>query len=352
MPLSLHSGFFKCGTVGNKNGCTKMTPKNKNGTDTCISNCIDVEIRNVNPESIPVTLKSRDQWILFEAALVDGKLKKYPVTVRNRRKGWNLAENQSSFETAYRTFMNNSDYSGIGYVITECDPFICIDFDHVYNPITEEWNQQALEEIKKLNSYTEFSPSRTGIHVFVKGKMKKAGRRKEQPDGTDREMYSDLHYMTVTGNHMPGTPLEINEAQEIIDELYDKWFPEKMEVPARRKASANDFRALDIPESLTRNPNSPLKGLRPTKDQVIDLCRDAPNGFGDKFVRLFNGDISGYKSESDADMALAGMIAFHTSDYRIIKEIIHESALWDNKWERDDYCQRTIVIAIRNRWGR
>jgi len=329
-----------------------MTYKNKNGTDNSVSNCIDVEIRNVNPESIPVALKSRDQWILFKAALVDGRLKKYPVTVRNRMEGWNLAENQSSFEIAYRTFTNNSDYSGIGYVITGGDPFTCIDFDHVYNPTMEEWNQQALEEIKKLNSYTEFSPSRTGVHVFVKGKMKKAGRRKEQTDGTGREMYSDLHYMTVTGNHVPGTPFEINEAQEIIDEFYDKWFPEKMEVSAKRKASANDFRISEIQKSVTYNPNSPLKDLHPTKDQVIQLCKDAPSGFGEKFNKIFNGDVSKYASKSEADMALAGMIAFHTSDYGIIMEIIHESALWDNKWERDDYCQGTIMTVIRNRWGR
>ena len=46
------------------------------------------------------------------------------------------------------------------------------------------------------------------------------------------------------------------------------------------------------------------------------------------------------------------MIAFHTSDYLHNKEIIQESALWDEKWERNDYCQRTIMTAIRNRWGR
>ncbi|MFZ2497861.1 hypothetical protein [Methanosarcina sp.] len=324
----------------------------KNETDTFISNSIDVKMRTaIKPESIPLELKSSDQWLLFKLALVDGKLKKYPFTIRNRMESWNLAENQSSFEIAYRTFTNNPDYSGIGYAITESDPFTCIDFDKVYNPIMEEWNQQALEEIKKFNSYTEFSPSGTGVHVFVIGKMKKAGRRKEQTDGTGREMYSDLHYMTVTGNHLPGTPLEINEAQEIIDELYDKWFPEKMEVSAKRKASVNDFKRFEIPKSLTNDPNNPLKGLRPTKGQVIEYCMSAPNGFGDKFVRLFNGDISGYGSESDADMALAGIIAFHTSDYRIIEEIIHESKLWDKKWERDDYCQRTIMTAIRNRGG-
>ena len=325
----------------------------KKVTDVSISQSAHAKIRKtINPISIPSELKDRQQWILFKVEFVDGRLKKYPVTVLNRRKGWNLAENQSSFEIAYRTFINTPHYAGIGYAITENDPYTCIDFDHVYNPTTEEWNQQALEEIKKLNSYTEFSPSETGVHVFIKAKMKKAGTKKEQPDGTDREVYSGRHYMTVTGNHVPGTPLEINEAQEIIDEFYEKWFPDQMEVPARRKAPGNDFRMFEVQKSVTSNPNSPLKGLHPTKDQVIELCKEAPSGFGQKFNKIFNGDISKYESKSEADMALAGIIAFHTSDYGIIKEIIHESALWDKKWERDNYCQRTIMTAIRNRWGR
>jgi primase-polymerase (primpol)-like protein len=72
---------------------------------------------------------------------------------------------------------------------------------------------------------------------------------------------------------------------------------------------------FDIPEPFVNDPNDPLQDFSPTKDQVLELCRNAPAGFGRKFDRLFNGDISEYKSESDADLALAGMMAFHTSDY-------------------------------------
>ena len=203
-----------------------MNNEAKNETDNSISNCIDEKPMTINPDSIPLELKIHNQWILFKFASVDGKLKKFPCNVRGQMKGWNLPKNQSSFELVHRTFTNNHEYSGIGFVVTENDPYICIDFDHVYNPNTGEWNQQALEEITKLNSYTEFSPSGTGVHVFVKSKMVKTGRRKDQPDGTGREMYSALHYMTVTGNHIPGTPPEINEAQETIDDFYEKWFPE------------------------------------------------------------------------------------------------------------------------------
>lgn len=175
---------------------------------------IDVERTTIIQESIPLELKDRIQWVLFRYKIVDGKLRKCPFNVWNQMKDWNLPENQSSFELVYRTFNSNRGYSGIGFVITESDPYICIDFDHVYDPVNREWNLQAFEEIQKLNSYTEFSPSGTGVHVFVKGKMIKAGRRQKQSDGTDREMYSNLHYMTVTGNHVPDTPFEINETQK------------------------------------------------------------------------------------------------------------------------------------------
>ena len=68
----------------------------KNETDTFISNSIDVKMRTaIKPESIPLKLKCRDQWLLFKLALVDGKLKKYPFTVRNRSEGWNLAKTQT-----------------------------------------------------------------------------------------------------------------------------------------------------------------------------------------------------------------------------------------------------------------
>jgi len=121
------------------------------------------------------------------------------------------------------------------------------------------------------------------------------------------------------------------------------------------KTVKDNFLQSDIPKSVVNKPDSPLKDLFPTKDQVMALCRNAPKGLGEKFDRLFKGNISGYTNkkgepdESRADLAIASLIAFHTSDYFIIKQIIQESALWDEKWERKNYCEKTIMIAIQNR---
>ena len=64
----------------------------------------------------------------------------------------------------------------------------------------DEW---AWEIIREINSYTEISPSGTGIRIFCYGKLP-PGRRKNG----NVEMYdeSSPKYLTITGHHVPGTP--------------------------------------------------------------------------------------------------------------------------------------------------
>ena len=151
-------------------------------------------------ENIPDELKNTPQWILFKLEMgADGGIKKHPFKEIDKniwQMGWKGTD--TSFETASRTFANNSDYGCPGVVMSENDPFTVIDMDHVIDPETGKINDEASEEIKLLNSYTEKSVSGTGIHVFVKAKSPKAGRKKKQTDGTDREMYSSLRPITIT----------------------------------------------------------------------------------------------------------------------------------------------------------
>ena len=113
-----------------------------------------------------------------------------------------------------------------------------------------------------------------------------------------REMYFDKHYLTVTGEVVEGFPTTINEVDpELVMQLYNKWFPDKKEAPVKtdtKTAGKDNLLPFDIPKSVANRPDCPLKDLFPTKDQVMALCRNAPNGFGEKFDRLFNGDISEY----------------------------------------------------------
>ena len=83
---------------------------------------------------------------------------------------------------------------GIGLVLVADDDLMVFDLDHCRDAETgviEEW---ATGIIDTLNSYTEVSPSGTGIHIFVRGSLPGKRRRKGRV-----EVYESGRYMTVTG---------------------------------------------------------------------------------------------------------------------------------------------------------
>ena len=312
---------------------------------------------NSDPEDYSLEMKEHDQWVLScLKAKADGTYTKIPCNADGYYCDCTDQNNCMSFEKAFEICEANPDkFSGIGFSVSSSGTIKAIDCDHVYDPVTGEWNQQAWQELRSLNTRVEWSPSHTGVHLFFTCPIMLENGKKTQPDDTGREMYSDKHYLTVTGEVVEDFTDVINKVDpELITQLYDKWFPGKRTSVKAEVPVKYDIRTFEIPEEFVNDPDDPLKDLSPTKDQVRELCRNAPHGFGESFTKLMAGNISEYESdESDADMAIAGMIAFHTSDYSIIKEIIRESKLWDEKWEREDYCRGTIIKAIENsRWSK
>ena len=311
---------------------------------------------NHNPDAYALEMRESDQWLYSHLEpKPDGTWSKPPCNAAGTNCDGTDPNNLTSFEIAFPTCKANLDkLSGLGFSIQSSSPIKAIDMNHVFEG---EWNQQALDELRLLNTRVEWSPSHTGVHVFFTCPIMLESKNKTQPDGTGREIYFEKHYLTVTGQVVEGFPETINEVDpELIIQLYDKWFPAK-EKTVKETAVANDNclpvkadpSTFDIPEAFVNDPDDPLQGLSPNKDQLIELCRNAPGIFGERFLKLMAGDISDYNyDESDADMALSGMIAFHTSDHSIIKAIIQDSKLWDEKWEREDYCFRTIDKAIAN----
>jgi primase-polymerase (primpol)-like protein len=58
----------------------------------------------------------------------------------------------------------------------------------------------------------------------------------------------------------------------------------------------------------------------------------------EKFKRLYDdGDLSGSKSSSEADAALAMMLGFWSQDVGQIQRLLESSKLSREKWDREDY---------------
>jgi hypothetical protein len=215
-------------------------------------------------------------------------------------------------------------YSGIGYVFTEDDPYTGIDLDKCCdsNGNIDQWAQDIIDA---LNSYTEISPSGTGIHIIVKGTL---------PQGRNRnghiEAYSNGRYFTMTGNRVPGTPSTIEERQQELNTFCTRYLSQK-EVPTG---------GVCVPDNLTRWC---------ADHQLITHAMQAKDR--EKFCRLFVlGDWESlYPSQSEADVELCKMLAYWTgNNVDWIEHLFRLSPLSRrDKWERQDYRQSTIAEAIK-----
>lgn len=97
----------------------------------------------------------------------------------------------------------------------------------------------------------------------------------------------------------------------------------------------------------------PIRGpVMLSDDEIIAIIRRSAQAA--KFARLFDsGDVSGYASGSEADLALCAMLGFYTQDAEQIKAIVSKSALWaHDKWRREDYARLTIGKALSARGNR
>ena len=149
-----------------------------------------------NPKNIPEELKKFCQWVVWQKVQRNGKTTKEPI---NARTGYNARTNDRNSWCAFHEAMKyyeqpQNSCDGVGFIFTPEDPFVGIDLDHCieHDGQLAVW---ATKIVEHFNSYTEISPSGTGLHILIKGKLPKGGRRKG-----GIEMYDSGRYFTMTGN--------------------------------------------------------------------------------------------------------------------------------------------------------
>jgi putative DNA primase/helicase len=208
---------------------------------------------------------------------------------------------------------------GLGYVLSEEDPYTLVDLDECRDPATDAIDAWALDIIRRLDSYTEVSVSGMGVHVLVKAKLPPGGRKRGYV-----EMYDDKRFLVMTGQHLPETPVTINERQAQIDALHAEVWPTK-------EAQAKEAK---LAESATPRAGAATTGRALSDAEVLHRATDAKNGA--KVATLYSGDRSGYSSPSEADYALIGELAFYTQDADQLERLMRGSGLnrpekWDGR---------------------
>jgi putative DNA primase/helicase len=274
------------------------------------------------------TLNMRDliQWLCWRIEERDGKPTKVPYDPSTGEKAESTnPKTWTSYEKAVSVCKDHG-YEGIGFVFTPEDDLCGVDLDKCLDPETGELEGWAREVIEELDSYTEISPSGTGVHVLVRATLPEGRNRKGRFEAYDRG-----RYFTVIGKHLPGTPQTIEVRQEALQSVVRRVFGEES----------------------TNGHTKPVAAAEPVDNGLSDsevLRKAIAASNGARFSRLWNGDTEEYGSHSEADLALCGMLAFWTGgDAARIDTLFRQSGLYRKKWDRNDYRNRTITEALNGK---
>ena len=278
--------------------------------------------------AVPAELKARPQWLVWKNETRDGK----PTKIPYQPEGKKAQSNQSNTWTDYRTAASHRDrFSGIGFVFSENDPYCGIDLDNCLddNGKVKAWAEPIIERLKPV-AYGEVSPSSKGIKFWTRAVLPENAKHKAYIDtetGEAIEVYYRGRFFTVTGKGQGALGGGAHAVNWLVQE-YLKHEP----LPQPRKTRAA--------------PSGNLKSA----DEVISHIRESKQCH--KFDALMEGKITGYGSQSEADLALCGVIGFWTQDEGVIDSIFRTSKLmrpkWDERHKGDGatYGQMTITEAL------
>lgn len=167
--------------------------------------------------AIPQELRALNQWVRwkFEKRGKD-KPTKVPLTVTGQ---YAKSDDPATWAT-FGAAVESDAGDGIGFVFSEGDPYCGIDLDDAIDEhgTMKPW---AIGLVRRLNTYTEISPSGRGVKLWIRGHYPgdETGRRVNYRDGKV-EMYHTRRFFTVTGQAWPGTPDQISDDQAAVDGIY------------------------------------------------------------------------------------------------------------------------------------
>lgn len=276
--------------------------------------------------NIPDELKQLKNWCVWKFEKRNGKRTKIPF---NAETGEFAKSNDKSTWSSYENAVNAEGVDGIGFFFEP--PYLGIDIDDIDDDLHRFKQGDKLDNIvsefnEAFKSYTEVSPSGNGLHIIVKGKIPGSRRRKG-----NIEMYDSGRFFTMTGKNI-GKYKDVTEVSEqVFKTIYEKYLPDNT-----------------VKYPTTNNYQENIHNL-----SEIDVINEIYNS---KQAKLFDDLMKGnyepyYTSHSEADMALANILAFWCAkDYSQMDSIFRQSNLyrekWDEKRKNSTYGEQTLFKAI------
>ena len=251
--------------------------------------------------TIPKFRQEHSRFCLWKLVMKPGKTKpdKIPYQLNGKRADATNPQHYSSFEETVETFANG-DYAGIGVGCFE--PLRLVDVDDCV--VNGKLDTRGQDIVDTLDSYTELSPSGTGIHIFIlaDGFAYDSERYYINNRNTHVEVYSPDatgKFLTLTGKSVHGA--DVNERSEQLQVVLDKYM---------KRPDA------DVTASVVDAPGSFLS------DESV-YAKASKSKQADKFNALWNGEIPDGKSPSEE----AGHYKKATEGKDINFMIVHKPAV-------------------------
>ena len=296
-------------------------------------------VKNIHIENIPEELQQLQQWVMwrFEEKGGRGKPTKVPYFSVSQRASSTDPKTWLKFHEAV-SFLENDFFDGIGFVFTKEDEYVGIDIDDCTNE--EGLNDYANEIVGLMNSYTEYSPSGTGLHIIVKvGKEFKLDSRKDGMTGT--EIYPKDRYFTFSGKVLFDSEIQYRDQE--VQNLLDNYL---------HPSSTEQFNLVPIEElqGYTSNKNDQVILQELFSSEMTIPQSSMTFGHYNRF--LFENGHQGNRSSDD--WYFAKQLAFLCNgDREQMNRIFMSSALYrPEKWDKvhysngDTYGQRTLYNAV------
>lgn len=290
--------------------------------------------------NVPQELKDRGLWCCWKLVPPRGKIPYNALTGQLAKSNdkttfHSFLEVMQRISTYYKFDENQKMIGGLGLGIF--NGFSAVDIDHCRNIEDGTVTEMAQDIIDFCQSYTEISPSGTGIRIVFKTSTKldkevyyinnsKIGLEIYLSDQTNK-------FVTITGNSLYLSDLKEIDIQYILEKYMRK---NQMEIPEEKQTIQ--------PETIT--------------DGKFDMTKfEKALGKDDKLIQLWNTVAPGSGSnESELDLALCSKLAFYLNrNIEAIKTVFMSSPYYSTKdekhkkkWLETAYSQNTMMKAINS----
>lgn len=328
---------------------------------------------------VPESLVDEEIWIVFRLEYRGDDIAKVPKAPRFAHGSglFNTSPTSTEHATTFEEAMDFVDESrerlgddgadGVGFIIDGDSDVVGVDIDKAFDATTGEIEQWALDVVEALESFTEVSPSGTGLHVLCRGELDDSFGNRHDELGL--EMYESDRYFTFTGRHIEVTQVELKlrtrELRGVQEALMDRTIVGESDSSGETE-SAPTFDDIDVNEEtadvlesdvnvdssggLTSIGRKRANGRSSSqKERIVEKACESD----DEFARLWNGNMSGYADDpSRADQALANKLSFWcASDLQLMDEIFRQSGLmrpkWGEKRGNSTYGRLTLEKSLR-----